>query len=74
MYSMRSMIPVKNQVTPTLWNYPQNIRGILPIQLVPAERPPPDPTVISPNLKPTRIIWIPDVYKKLAQPMPLTKT
>ena len=47
MYSMSSMIPLRNQVTLPSWNYPQNVRGTLPIQLVPSERPPPDPTVIS---------------------------
>ena len=46
MYFMKSMIPLRNQVTPISWNYPQNIRDILPIQLAPAERPAPNPTVV----------------------------
>ena len=38
MYSMRSMIPLKNQVTPPSWNYPQNVRGNLPIQRPPGDQ------------------------------------
>jgi len=45
------MIPLKNEVIPPSWNYPQNIRGTLPIQLAPSERPPPDQQSSCPNLK-----------------------
>jgi hypothetical protein len=34
---MRSMVPLKNQVTPPSWNYPQNVRGNLPIQRPPGD-------------------------------------
>jgi hypothetical protein len=31
-YSIRHIKPLKNQVTPPSWNYPQNLRGVKPVQ------------------------------------------
>jgi hypothetical protein len=54
MYSMRSMIPLKSQVTPTSWNYKQNVRGILPTPNISNEKTSTQPATevpIRPNLE-----------------------